>query len=109
MTFPALPPYTIESADNDLWSCGRRLSGEDAVPSTPNGYEVHELILRALYEYGPNGVTSKHDLALRAGFSVNRVTTALTNAGILYRQKRFVHPAYTQAPWPFRPQRVFVW
>ena len=109
MKFPALPPYSIEPADDDLWSSGRRLSGEDAIPSTPNVYEVRELILRALYELGPAGVPSKAALAERAGFSVERVHNALYHAGILYRHKRFVHPAFTPEPWPFRPQRVFTW
>lgn len=110
MSFPPLPPYTIEPADDDLWSCGRRLSGEDVAPSKPNSYEVHDLVMQALYGCGPEGVPTKAELARLADVKLNQVSTVLTNEGVMYRERRFVHPAFTsKRPWPFRPQRAFTW
>lgn len=108
MTFPVLPPYTIEPTDQDLWQCGRRLSGEGAIPSTPNSYEVYDLVMSALHAYGAGGVSTKGELAVRAGVTLNQVTTALTNAGVLWRDRRYVHPAFAPRR-ALRPQRVFAW
>ena len=92
----SLPPYTVPEGDDDLWSCGKRVTGDDMAPLPPTQDELARHVLALLMTAGPEGIAGSYVLARMAGVTHTRIETALSRLRIS-RHAPILHPEIEHA------------